>query len=185
MPPWLDSGKDLLSSMAEILSGLGLPPVRNRILERPIRFRHLLIPVRSWGFSWDRQAWDLLTSYKAHAGPPGEAAPAKLYVTRSGLQLNLGLLIGDMMLKHLLASAGYALFHPERQDIAVQILVYSQARDIVFMDGSSLYLLWFARLQPGARFTLILRRARGTYSSAAAKRQLDAYQQELVRQSSE
>lgn len=166
MPPWLETGKDLLPYMAEILSGLGLPPDRIRILERPIRFRHLLIPVQSWGFSWDRQAWDahlgcdsrelmrsLLTSYKAPAGPEGEAAPTKLYVTRSGLPLNMGRLIGDVMVDQLLASAGYAIFHPERHDIAAQIRVYSQARDIVFMDDSSLYLLWFAPLQPGARIT--------------------------------
>jgi hypothetical protein len=103
----------------------------------------------------------LLTSYHAPPGPEEEAAPAKLYVTRSGLPLNLGRLIGDVMLDHLLASAGYAIFHPERHDIATQIRAYSQASDIVFMDGSSLYLLWFARLQPGARITVILRRRQG------------------------
>ncbi len=173
-PPWGERETDLPPYMLEILAGLGLPPDRLRILDRPVRFRHLLIPVQSWGFSWDRKVWDvylgcdsrqlmrsLLTSYKAPAVPEGEAAPTKLYVSRSGLPLNLGRLIGDVVLDQLLSAAGYGVFHPERHDIAAQIRAYSQARDIVFMDGSALYLLWFARLQPGARITVILRRRQG------------------------
>jgi len=174
MPTWLDGGKDLLPYMAEILAGLGLPANRIRILDRPIRFQHLLIPVQSWGFLWDRQAWNaylgcdsralmrsLLTSYRVHADPQGEPAPTRLYVSRSGLPLNLGRLIGDLGLDHLMAAAGSTIFHPERHGIATQIRFYSQASDIVFMDGSSLYLLWFARLQPGARISVILRRRQG------------------------
>jgi hypothetical protein len=174
MPTWLDCGKDLLPYMAEILAGLGLRSDRIRILDRPIRFQHLLIPVQSWGFLWDREAWNaylgcdsralmrsLLTSFRVPADPQGEAAPTRLYVSRSGLPLNLGRLIGDSGLDHLMAAAGYTIFHPERHDIATQIRFYSQASDIVFMDGSSLYLLWFARLQPGARISVILRRRQG------------------------
>jgi hypothetical protein len=46
-------------------------------------------------------------------------------------------------------------------DIASQIRFYSQASEIVFIDGSAHYPLWFARHQPGTRISVILRRRQG------------------------
>ena len=174
MPEWLDNGKDLLPYMEEILCLLGLPASRIRILQRPLRFRQLWIPACVWGFATNPQVLDqrlgcdtralmrhLLASSQVE--PPELEQPGKVYVTRSGLPFSLGRLIGDAVLDPLLAEAGYKVFHPEAVSIAEQIRVYSQAKDLIFMDGSSLYVLWFAKLRPGTRVRVILRRRQGRW----------------------
>jgi hypothetical protein len=174
MPEWLDNGKDLLPYMEEILCLLGLPASRIRILQRPLRFRQLWIPACVWGFATDSQVLDqrlgcdtralmrhLLASSQVE--PPELDQPGKVYVTRSGLPFSLGRLIGDAVLDPLMAEAGYKVFHPEAVSLAEQIRVYSQAKDLIFMDGSSLYVLWFAKLRPGTRVRVILRRRQGRW----------------------
>jgi hypothetical protein len=174
MPEWLDNGKDLLPYMEEILALLGLPARRIRILQRPLRFRQLWIPACVWGFATHPQTLDqrlgcdsrglmrhLLASAQVEA--PALDPPGKVYVTRSGLPLSLGRLIGDVLLDPLLADAGYRVFQPENVSLAEQIRVYSQAKDLIFMDGSSLYVLWLAKLQPGTRVRVILRRRQGRW----------------------
>lgn len=179
MPRWLDEGKTLLPYMEEILGLLHLPASRIRILQRPLRFRELWIPACVWGFGSDARAVDrqlgcdsrallrhLLASSQRPASPaPQPAATAKLYVSRSGLPISLGRLLGDVVLDPLLEAAGYTVFHPERSSIAEQIRLYGQASDLIFMDGSSLYLLWLAKLRPGTRVRLILRRQQGRWMS--------------------
>ncbi|MFM7464334.1 MAG: glycosyltransferase 61 family protein [Cyanobium sp.] len=182
MPPWLDQGKDLLPYMEEILSLLRLPSGRIWILQSPLRFRHLLIPASVWGFGTKPQVLDqrlgcdtraLMRHLFAHCAipPAAEVAPGpsiacpskKVYVSRSSLPTGLGRLMGDVVLDPLLAEAGYRVFHPERCSTAEQIRLYSQANDLIFMDGSSIYLLWFAKLRPGTRVRLILRRRQGRW----------------------
>lgn len=181
MPKWIDPGKNLLPYMEEIFAMLGLPARRIRILQQPQRFRHLLIPACVWGFGTNSEEMDqrlgcdtraLMRHLLASSPPPSagssvaahEPHPAeKVYVTRSSLPISLGRLIGDVVLDPLLAEAGYTVFHPERVPIADQIRVYAQAKDLIFMDGSSIYLLWFAKLRPGTRVRVILRRRQGRW----------------------
>lgn len=191
MPPWLDQGKNLLPYMEEIFSLLHLPARRIRIIERPLLFRRLLIPAAVWGFGTDPRALDqhfgcdtralmrhLLASAERpddhrSAEPDGRSAPApRVYVTRSGLPIHLGRLIGDVVLDPLLEEAGYRMFHPERATIAEQIRLYSQARDLIFMDGSSLYVLWLAKMLPGTRVRVILRRRQGRWMCEKVKQLL-------------
>jgi hypothetical protein len=187
MPRWLDTGKDLLNYMEAILASLGLAADRVRIMERPLRFRRLLVPAVLWGFNMEPQALDrqlgcdtralmrnLLAGFqlKSDRGPldpkeqqfSGDPSPAeKIYVTRSGLSLELGRLVGDVVLDGLLAQAGYRVLKPELLTIEQQLLHYSRAQDLVFMDGSALYVLWFAKLKQGARISVILRRRQGRW----------------------
>lgn len=178
MPTWLDNGKDLLPYMREILCLLGLPASRIRILQNPLRFRQLLIPACVWGFSSDQQTLDrslgcdgralLRQLFTSAAGPvPGVESEAlgRLYVTRSSLPPGLGRLIGDVVLDDCLETAGFSVFQPERCSIAEQIHRYGSARELIFMDGSALYVLWFTRLRPGTRVRVILRRRQGRWMS--------------------
>lgn len=187
MPHWLDDGKDLPAYMAEVLLGLGLPSERIRILVEPTHLRHLLIPAECWGFHFDQPAWNdhlgcdcrelmraLLDSYAIPPAPQddGLAPPEKLYITRTGLPLQLGRLLGDVFLDRLMEAAGFRIFHPERHAIAEQIRLYSLAGELVFMDGSSLYLLWFCHLRQGVRIRVILRRRQGAWMCDQLKRLL-------------
>jgi hypothetical protein len=187
MPRWLDAGKDLPNYMEAILASLGLAADRVRIMERPLRFRRLLVPAAVWGFNMDSQSLDhqlgcdtralmrnLLAGFQMQSIPApldpkeqeiaDDPSPAeKIYVTRSGLSLELGRLVGDVLLDGLLAQAGYKVLKPELLTIEQQLLHYSQAQDLVFMDGSALYVLWFAKLKQGARISVILRRRQGRW----------------------
>nr|WP_254216884.1 glycosyltransferase family 61 protein [Synechococcus sp. CCY 9618] len=184
---WLEPTTDLSPYMDEVLVALGLPRERIRILREPVRFEQLLIPAQSWGFDYDEPAWNahlgcdcrrlmrsLLAGYRipAEAEAGRQPAPEKLYVSRSGLPMPMGRLIGDVVLDRVLTDAGYGLYQPERHSIADQIRSYSQARDLVFMDGSALYLLWFSRLRPGTRISVILRRREGHWMCAQLRRLL-------------
>lgn len=181
MPKWPAPGEDLLPYMQEILSFLHLPAQRIRILDRPLRFSQLFIPSSAWGFAVPASSLDhqlgcdsralmrhLLASAAVPAAPEMAVAPTraqKVYVTRSGLPLGLGRLIGDVVLDHLLQARGYMVFHPEHASLVEQIQLYAQAKDLIFMDGSALYLLWFARLRRGTRVRVILRRRQGRWLS--------------------
>jgi len=186
MPPsWGEVGKGLPTYMVEVLTGLGLPIERIRILEKPTHLRHLLIPAQCWGLFIDEPAWNkhlgfdcrqlmrtLLTSYTPTPAPADDGLPpaGKLYVTRSGLPLKFGRLLGDVILDRLMEAASFQIFHPERHTVAEQIRQYSQARELVFMDGSALYLLWLCRLRPGVRISVILRRRGGRWMCGHVKR---------------
>jgi hypothetical protein len=182
MPTWLDSGKDLLPYMREILAGLGLAEERIRIIAEPLVFSRLLVPAQIWGFDLEALAIDQRFGCDSRAmmrslfaafqrcspadqlEPIGGGAPAgKVFVTRSGLSPTLGRPIGDGWLDEVLRDAGYFVFRPERFGIQSQIDVFASARELVFIDGSSMYLLWFTRLRSDVRITIILRRRQGAW----------------------
>jgi hypothetical protein len=182
MPTWLDSGKDLLPYMREILAGLGLPELRIRIMVEPLVFSRLLVPAQVWGFDLDAGAVDQQLGCDSRAmmrslfagfrggipadqpAPIRDGAPAsKVFVTRSGLATTLGRPIGDGWLDEVLKDGGYLVFSPEKFSIQRQIEVFAAASDLVFIDGSSMYLLWFTRLLADVRITTILRRRQGAW----------------------
>lgn len=173
--------KGLLPYMQEILAGLGLGSERIRIMTKPLLFRQLLVPAQAWGYNTDGYLHDqrlgcdgksLMRSLFAgfHRLCPAEpslqvaAAPPKMvYVTRSGLPFHLGRPIGDRWLDEMLRDAGYLVFSPEQHSIQRQVEVFSEAAELIFVDGSAMYPLWFARLRPGVRITIILRRSQGLW----------------------
>jgi len=186
MPTWLDDGKDVLPYMQQILAGLGLAPERIKIMVEPLRFTRLLVPAQAWGFDLDPHALDrhlncdskalmrsMFAGFRAPSG--GSLAPAiqadhggqagRVFVSRTGLSLNLGRPIGDAWLDVVLGDSGFLIFRPEEHSIYQQIDVFEAARDLVFIDGSAMYLLWFAKLRPGARVSIILRRRQGVWMS--------------------
>lgn len=186
MPTWLDDGKDLLPYMQQILAGLGLGPQRIKIMVEPLRFSRLLIPAQAWGFDLDSVALDhhlncdsraLMRSMFAGFRDPSGGSPApaiqavrggqadKVFVSRTGLSLNLGRPIGDAWLDVVLGDSGFLIFRPEQYSIYQQIAVFEAARELAFIDGSAMYLLWFAKLRPGARVSIILRRRQGVWMS--------------------
>jgi hypothetical protein len=182
MPPWLDQGKELLPYMKQILEGLGLDQRRIRVIVKPVIFRKLLVPAQAWGFDIPTATLDqqlrcdsrsLMRSLFAgfHDGPsalpaplPERPSPApKVYVTRTGLPASMGRPIGDTWLDEVLKDAGYLIFSPEQHSIEHQVRVFAEASELVFIDGSAMYLLWFAKLRPHARITMILRRRQGRW----------------------
>lgn len=188
MPVWSDAGKDLLPYMQEILARLGLPEARIRIITEPLVFSRLIVPTQLWGFDLDARALDqqfgcdsrammrsLFLSFHRSVSADQPASteagvPAiKVFVTRSGLAPSLGRPIGDGWLDEVLGDAGYFVFRPERFSIQRQIEVFAAARELVFIDGSSMYLLWFSRLLDDVRITTILRRRQGAWMVAKVR----------------
>ena len=188
MPIWLDAGKDFLPYMREILIGLGLAEERIKIITEPLVFSRLLVPAQAWGFDLDARPVDqqlgcdsraMMRSLFAgfHRCIPadqpeligGDAPARKVFVTRSGLSTAMGRPIGDCWLDEVLKDAGYLVFSPEKFSIQRQIEVFASARDLVFIDGSSMYLLWFTRLRSDVQITIILRRRQGAWMIAKVK----------------
>lgn len=182
MPQWLDQGKDLLPYMKQILEGLGLDPERIRVIVNPVIFRTLLVPAQVWGFDLKPGPLDqvigcdsralmrsMLAAFKrvpsaeTSPQPAGPAQARKVYVTRTGLKPSMGRPIGDSWLDEVMREAGYLVYSPEKHSIDHQVRVFSEASELVFVDGSAMYNLWLAKLRPRVRITVILRRQQGRW----------------------
>jgi len=195
MPPWLDHGKELLPYMLQILEGLGLDRQRIRVIVEPVIFSTLLVPAQVWGFDLQPGPLDqeigcdsralmrsMLAGFQrvqpaATAPRPTEPAGAlKVYVTRTALDPRMGRPIGDSWLDEVMQAAGYLVFSPEQHSIDHQVRMFSEASDLIFIDGSALYILWLAKLRPRVRITMILRRRQGLWLAAKVKQLLPASQ---------
>ena len=62
--------------------------------------------------------------------------PARIYVSRSGLDTESGFL-GERVLERLLAGAGFHILHPERLSLRDQIAHYAAAQVLIFAEGSA------------------------------------------------
>lgn len=140
------------------LLGVRLPV---RILDRPTRIDLLEVPGQGFGigpmvegtapfraFVRDRFARDV--------APEG---PARLYVSRSTLDLRLGGILGEKRLETYLADEGYEVFHPQAHPLPEQIARYRAATRVVGPDGSALHL--FAMTGTADQPVAVLKRRSG------------------------
>ncbi|WPY95565.1 glycosyltransferase family 61 protein [Limimaricola variabilis] len=124
------------------LAALGVDlPMRS--LERPTRVERLHVPVQGFGmFGMIEGAAEFRRFMREHAGKAVAPAGAeRIYISRSGLPVGRGSILGEARLEAWLADQGYSIFHPQQHDFTSQIAAYKAAREIVAVDCSPLHLL--------------------------------------------
>ncbi|MEM9128286.1 MAG: glycosyltransferase 61 family protein [Pseudomonadota bacterium] len=98
--------------------------------------------------------------------------PERLYISRAGLGVRRGGVIGEEFLEENMRQNGYEIFYPERHPMEAQIARYKAARQIVALDGSALHL--FALVgRPDQQVAMIPRRTSSIHNNIAA--QLSAF----------
>lgn len=81
----------------------------------------------------------------------------RIYVSRSGLGLKYGRILGEATIETALAAEGYVTFRPEQHSLAEQIAAYRQADQIILSESSAIHLMTMY-CRPGTRVAMIRRR---------------------------
>ena len=139
------------------LLGLTVPV---RIVEEPMRVEELIVPAQDFGIGDMAAGTPRFIRYMRHSFAPDVApdGPEHLYVSREGLSLLTGSIIGEETLSRNLAKSGYVEFRPEEHDLRTQIARYKAARRIVSVEGSALHLYGFVA-HPAQKVAIIARRS--------------------------
>lgn len=104
-------------------------------------------------------------NFGADVAPDG---PEQLYISRAGLGIRRGGIIGEEFLEENMRQNGYEIFYPERHSMEVQIARYKAARQIVALDGSALHL--FALVgRPDQQVAMIPRRTSSVHHNISAQ----------------
>ena len=113
-----------------------------RIVSAPTSFEALLVPNQGIGLGQLIGATpDMRSAAQKHfARDISAEGPERLYVSRSALPRQQGMMILEPFVEQALAQDGYAVFHPQTHDIRTQIARYKAARQIIFADGSPAHL---------------------------------------------
>lgn len=129
-----------------------------RVLSKPMRVEQLIVPGQ--GFGLGRIIRGTAASRRHFASFADTVVPEggdRLYISRSALSLNKGLLIGEHEMENRLVEHGYEIFHPQRHPLSVQLARYKAADHIIAAEGSAIHL--FAMVaRPHQRFAMIVRR---------------------------
>lgn len=131
---------------------------RIELATSPLQVERLLVPGQGLGLGDIVQGTQATRAFFSRFG--ASIAPdggEKLYISRSGLSLQKGLLIGEHELEDRLAAEGYEIFHPQKHRLSVQVARYKAAQKIIAAEGSAVH--FFALVaRPHQQFGMIIRR---------------------------
>ena len=127
----------------------------------PLRVERLSVPGQGFGLgdivNGTKATRDFFSRFGAGIAPE---VGAKLYISRSKLSDQKGLLIGEHALEERLAAEGYDIFHPQKHSMTEQVARYKAATQVIAAEGSALH--FFAMVaRPNQRLAMILRRRSG------------------------
>jgi hypothetical protein len=115
------------------------------VIDAPTRVARLVVPGQGFGLGrMSAGTGRFRAFFRAHFAPEIAAeGPERLYISRSALGPKRGGILCEAVLEARLAAEGYAVFHPQKHPLEVQIARYRAARRIVALDGSALHLAAF------------------------------------------
>jgi hypothetical protein len=126
----------------QALRGFNIDPKRIVIIDQPVQFQGMIIPVQQYGYqiasSPDASMLSFLRSFRVPSGI-SHSFNEKIYVSRFRLPANRGRPVAEHVLEDLLRRNGYSIFHPEEHDLYTQISVYSSAKKLIFCDGGAVH----------------------------------------------
>ena len=154
-------GNEVRGFQKEFLD-LMAPGLRIHVATDPTRVAELVVPGQGFGLGKITRGTGkyrnaIHSRFARDVAPQG---PEKLYISRSGLGLGKGGLLGEEHLEDLLVAEGYTVFHPQDHTLKEQIARYKAARKVIAADGSALHL--FAMVgRPDQKLAIVLRRESG------------------------
>lgn len=162
------SGVELQGFHKAVLGQLDLP-VPVRVVDQPMIVDELVVPEQGFGNGGLCAGSPAFRSYiHRHFAPDVQPdGPENLYISREGLSLLAGSILGEEALSRNLTRAGYEAFSPEAHDIRTQIARYKAAKRIIAVEGSALHLYGFVG-HAAQQVAIITRRSDHTTSNAIA-----------------
>lgn len=123
-----------------ILSKL-LPDKKILLITTPTKVEELVIPdqlghPRSGYIQGHMRNKNLLQNLRV----VDSSSAKNVYISRSKLKSNEGLFLGEHVLEENLKREGYLIVHPQELTIEEQLRVYTNAKKLVFADGSAFHL---------------------------------------------
>ncbi|MFT6414114.1 MAG: capsular polysaccharide biosynthesis protein [Glaciecola sp.] len=82
----------------------------------------------------------LFSKFRSAFQEPTNVYPNKVYVSRSKLNGNEGLVLAERILERNLEVEGYTVIHPQELSVNVQLNFYANAEKLIFSDGSAFHL---------------------------------------------
>ncbi|WP_170979300.1 DUF563 domain-containing protein [Roseomonas sp. HF4] len=139
---------------AEILAMLGIGGAGSFVLEQPTLFRHLVLPDPGFmieSFLAQDQA-EALAAYPFRVPLRGK----RVWLSRSGLSPNLGIVAGEAEVERELAARGWSIVAPERLTVLAQLETLADAEVVAGFEGSAFHILLLAQ-QPRAAIRIVAR----------------------------
>jgi len=141
------------------LLGIDLPI---RVVTEPARVDRLYVPEQGCGMgalsTGTRAFRDFVTTQLGRSVTPGPAR--RVYISRTGYQLQRGGIFGEHLIEEFLAEEGYVSFQPERAPLEEQVATYLGAEKVISPDSSALHFVGFVA-RPKQDIAILLRRVGG------------------------
>jgi hypothetical protein len=149
-PPWMN----------EIFGLLRLDPDRITMIDQPMTFEELVVPVQGsllgLGPITDRYRTFFPPSGQAHRPGTASRRAQRVYVSRSKHAFS-GSYLGEPLVERILAEAGFEILHPQEHSIRDVISKLEASETAVFAEGSAIHFLELCR-RPPSRVFVICRR---------------------------
>lgn len=140
---------ELQGNYAEAVRLLNVPADRMLFVDRPMRFRKIIVPKASFGYSMKIHEVYLRTisflkekalcSVKTEELIPVE----KIYFTRTRFQRAKLMEVGEKEIETLFASIGYRVMAPEALSFTEQVFYLSNCRELAGLSGSVMHNILF------------------------------------------
>ncbi|WP_299041064.1 FkbM family methyltransferase [uncultured Tateyamaria sp.] len=146
------------SFQTEMFKALGVD-VPIKVVDQPHQVGELIVPGQGFGLGAIIAGTPSYRRFR-DARFARDIAPEggdKLYISRSQLPFDRGVLLGEQEIEAHLQADGYEIFHPQKHTIPEQIARYKAARHVVSCDGSALHLLAFCGMRD-QHVAMIMRR---------------------------
>lgn len=128
----------------QVLTGFKIPHKKLIFINDLIRLKEVIVPRQKYGFGYinnpDSIFINFINSFRFKTyTPKGFKNAEKIYVSRSKMPLNAGRPIAEYIFEEYLISNGYKILYPELYTLFQQLTIYSQAKKIIFCDGSAIH----------------------------------------------
>lgn len=138
---------------------LGISRERIILLQRPSRFRSVIVPEEAV-HSWYNYTKEYLVPYqfivrRAQKQMNNKSLGRKIFLSRRGLKNNQTKCINEEFFVNFFARQGFATVELEKMPLPEQVAIVANAEEIVAVMGSLTHWAMFCR--PGTKFTMLTR----------------------------
>jgi len=148
-----------------LLAGIGVNTSLT-VIDRPTRVERLLVPAQEFGLSpslirGTKRYVDFMGQCARNVKPEGAEL---LYISRQGLPVDRGMILGEQLLVDWLTQEGYRIFRPQKHSLQEQAAQYRAAKKIISVDASPLHYMAYVA-SPDQKISIIKRRSMDAISN--------------------